>query len=366
MRCSYCGTENPDEHRFCGMCGKALPEPTAELEAPDEPSPSRRSAPTSPASAYTGGILNLGAPAEPPSRNLDYLLEDDEPKSHKGWMLLLVVALALVGGLGWLRWRRDGLPLVGSLAQPKPSAPAATPSTDSSATSATSSAAPAPSNSPIPTSQPAANPSSPAPATSDAQSPPPTAAPSSAPAASSPSPSTALPAATSGNDQPAASKPTSDSGSDSAATVITAPAQPKTPAGAVPAAEPASAPTPAAKPAARNPSPAPTPKPAAKAADPVAMGEQFLYGRNGVPQNCDRGLRYIKPAADQSNTKAMITMGALYATGHCLSRDLPTAYRYFALALRSDPENGPLRQNVDMVWKQMTAEERKQAIRLTQ
>jgi TPR repeat protein len=62
----------------------------------------------------------------------------------------------------------------------------------------------------------------------------------------------------------------------------------------------------------------------------------------------------------------MITMGALYATGHCISRDLPTAYRYFALALRLDPDNGPLRQNAEMVWKQMTAEERKQAIRLTQ
>ena len=98
----------------------------------------------------------------------------------------------------------------------------------------------------------------------------------------------------------------------------------------------------------------------------MTLGDRDLYGRNGVPQNCERGLRYIKPAADQSNPKAMITLGALYATGHCLSRDLPTAYRYFALALRIDPENGPLRQNVDMVWKQMTAEERTQAIRLTQ
>jgi TPR repeat protein len=95
------------------------------------------------------------------------------------------------------------------------------------------------------------------------------------------------------------------------------------------------------------------------------LGEQYLYGR-GVPQNCERGLHYVKPAADQSNAKAMITMGALYATGHCISRDLPTAYRYFALALRLDPDNGPLRQNAEMVWKQMTAEERKQAIRLTQ
>ncbi len=96
------------------------------------------------------------------------------------------------------------------------------------------------------------------------------------------------------------------------------------------------------------------------------MGERYLYGKEGFPQNCERGLHYVKPAADQSNPKAMITMGALYATGHCLSKDLPTAYRYFALALRADPENVPLRQNAEMVWKQMTSEERKQAIRLTQ
>jgi TPR repeat protein len=105
--------------------------------------------------------------------------------------------------------------------------------------------------------------------------------------------------------------------------------------------------------------------PAAKAEDSVALGEKYLYGR-GVPQSCEKGLHYVKPAADQSNPKAMITMGALYATGHCLSRDLPTAYRYFALALRQDPANSALKQNTEMVWGQMTQSERQLAIRLTQ
>jgi len=85
-----------------------------------------------------------------------------------------------------------------------------------------------------------------------------------------------------------------------------------------------------------------------------------------VPQNCDKGLRYVKPVADQANSKAMITMGALYATGHCVARDLPTAYRYFALALRKDPDNTALKQNAEMVWSKMTPTERQQAIRLTQ
>lgn len=114
------------------------------------------------------------------------------------------------------------------------------------------------------------------------------------------------------------------------------------------------------------PKPKKPPKPApTKTDDTVALGEKYLYGR-GMPQSCEKGLRYVKPAAEQSNPKAMITMGALYATGHCLSRDLPTAYRYFALALRQDPSNSALKQNTEMVWGQMTASERQLAIRLTQ
>lgn len=109
----------------------------------------------------------------------------------------------------------------------------------------------------------------------------------------------------------------------------------------------------------------PKPKAAVKPEDPVTVGEKYLYGR-GVTQDCSRGLRYVKPAAERSNAKALITMGALYATGHCLAKDLPTAYSFFAQALRQDPDNGALKQNAQMVWSQMTKAERDQAIRMTQ
>ena len=337
-----------------------MPEPTAEIatdEDEDELAP-RRSKEPAPAPAYTGGIFNLGAPAEPSSRNLDYLLEDDEePKSGKIW-LLVVVALALVVGLGWLRWRHEALPSIGSLIANKtknpagaqsPEAPPASTDTPPSSTPANSQTAPPPS----------------APASPDIQVIPAATPPSgnSTPsnAASTPAPSESATAEHApGSTQPA--NPGADASTSSAAVPESAPAAPATTSKA---ADSAPAAAPESKPAARKPSPAPPAKPTPKS-DPITLGEQYLYGRGGVSQNCERGLRYVKPAADQSNTKAMITMGALYATGHCLSRDLPTAYRYFALALRTDPENGPLRQNVDMVWKQMTAEERKQAIRLTQ
>lgn len=158
-----------------------------------------------------------------------------------------------------------------------------------------------------------------------------------------------------------ASSPQPGQGAASTAPVGAAesPPEPVAPPAATTAAE-----VPAPVAATVKPTPAPKPAPAPKV-DPVTLGEKYLYGR-GVPQNCDKGLRYVKPVADQANSKAMITMGALYATGHCVARDLPTAYRYFALALRKDPDNTALKQNAEMVWSKMTPTERQQAIRLTQ
>jgi hypothetical protein len=336
------------------MCGRPLVE-----TRPEQPSsaPAHESEPASPAPAYTGGLFNLGALADKPSRNLDYLLEDDEEhKSNKGLIFLTLIALALVVGLGWLRWRDGGFPFLKSLtatSQPKPT-PAQDSSTPQPSAPSSDQQTPAPSaSSPSITLEP----ETPAPSSSALASPPAT-TPSTAPATSSATPTATAPAGSSPDPNAAApSSAAPAAGHDSTG-------EEKSEKTSPPASEAAAAP-PAAR-AKPKPVAKAAPKPAAKATDPVVIGERYLYGREGFPQNCERGLHYVKPAADQSNPKAMITMGALYATGHCLSRDLPTAYRFFALALRGDPENGPLRQNAEMVWKQMTAEERKQAIRMTQ
>jgi hypothetical protein len=342
------------------MCGRPLVETRPEPPAVrSEPAVTRDPEPPSPAPAYTGGLFNLGAPADKPHRDLDYLLEDDEEKSsNKGLILLTLVALALVIGLGWLRWRNGGFPFLKSLTSTSQAKP--TPSQDSTPADSAPPASDAPS--------PGANAGSPAPSASEASAP--TAA--TTPPGTDSMPVPAPQAAQGNQSSPAASTP-----DPNAAATATSPA-PSAPDPAVhesttegtrdkssertveTVAPPAPAPT---KP---QPVVKPAPKPAVKSTDPVQVGERYLYGKEGFPQNCERGLHYVKPAADQSNPKAMFTMGALYATGHCLSKDLPTAYRYFALALRGDPENGPLRQNAEMVWKQMTAEERKQAIRMTQ
>jgi zinc-ribbon domain len=352
VRCPYCGNENPDDHRFCGMCGRAIPAPTAEIQ---EPARRRDPEPSSPAPAYTGGIFNLGAPADSAHRNLDYLLDDeDAPKSHGGMIVLFLIAIAMVGGLGYLRWRNGGLPWLRTLTASTKPAPATT------APDATTPAS----------NQPASQPSQPSTQPPPTTTPDPAATESPAPAQPNPTTSNPAPTPTTPESSPApsanaATTPPADTTAAAPPSTNPTPAEKNPPVSAAdksPASEAPPEPAPKPKPVAKPPAPKPAPKPP----DQVSLGEQYLYGRGGVPQNCERGLRYVKPAADQSNPKAMITMGALYATGHCISRDLPTAYRYFALALRLDPENGPLRQNAEMVWKQMTAEERKQAIRLTQ
>ena len=103
----------------------------------------------------------------------------------------------------------------------------------------------------------------------------------------------------------------------------------------------------------------------APGADSVIEAQRYLYGK-GVKQDCDRGLRLLKPAADQANPKAMIEMGALYSAGLCTPRDLPTAYRWFALALRKDPDNQAVQIDLQKLWGEMTQPERQLAIRLTQ
>ena len=66
-------------------------------------------------------------------------------------------------------------------------------------------------------------------------------------------------------------------------------------------------------------------------------------------------------ASDKSHAKARSMMGTMYATGHCVPRDLPSSYRWFALALRVDPNNGVLEKDLSAVWNQMTPPERQLA-----
>ncbi len=97
----------------------------------------------------------------------------------------------------------------------------------------------------------------------------------------------------------------------------------------------------------------------------LKKGEAYLYGQ-GVPANCDEATKYLKEASAKSNAKARGVFGTMYATGHCVPRDLPTSYRWFAMALRLDPNNQVLEDDLTAIWNQMTPPERQLAMRLEQ
>jgi hypothetical protein len=93
--------------------------------------------------------------------------------------------------------------------------------------------------------------------------------------------------------------------------------------------------------------------------------DAFLYGR-GAAENCDQAVKYLKAASAKSNAKARSAFGTMYATGHCVPRDLPTSYLWFALALQVDPNNQILEKDLSAVWSEMTPPERQLATRMKQ
>lgn len=109
------------------------------------------------------------------------------------------------------------------------------------------------------------------------------------------------------------------------------------------------------------------PAPAAEETGDAAFrkGEAHLYGR-GAPENCDEAVKNLKVASAKSNAKARSAFGTMYATGHCVPRDLPTSYTWFALALRADPNNQILEKDLTAIWNQMTPPERQLATRMKQ
>jgi TPR repeat protein len=96
--------------------------------------------------------------------------------------------------------------------------------------------------------------------------------------------------------------------------------------------------------------------------DLEAEGEKYLYG-NGVPENCTRARTNLLAAAQRSSAQAESVLGTMYATGHCATRDLPTAYRWFSRSLRKDASNTRIEQDLKVLWNQMTPEERQLALR---
>jgi TPR repeat protein len=373
--CPNCREDNAPNFRFCGMCGTSL-EPRRPAGAPGLdplsafPPEAPRKVANAPGSVRPVAVENAPRPvskdvppisgpsmlglnqpaANPPGANqtsvhehsVDVLRErafssfdsflEPEPKSGAGRILLLLVLLAALGGAAWWVYTNYLSTAGNQKAEP--------------ATSNTEQA----SSSEKPSTKSASQDAAPAPDARQSQ---------------TPAPSAAVPEGPSEN-APAA--PDSARKTSEVETKSADEPKPVTPAPAAPKKT-----TPDKKLEAKRESRVavtkapPTPAPASVDTGDAAFrkGESYLYGR-GVPENCDEAVKNLKAASTKSNAKARSAFGTMYATGHCVPRDLPTSYSWFALALRADPTNQILEKDLTAVWNQMTPPERQMATRMKQ
>jgi len=117
--------------------------------------------------------------------------------------------------------------------------------------------------------------------------------------------------------------------------------------------------------AAIGPSRPPSPAPSTNRRSGDALGsegEKYLYG-DGVPSDCERARKDLLAAARHLSARAQSDLGTMYATGHCATRDLPLAYRWFARAQRQSPVGRQtIAEDMKGLWEQMSPEERRLAV----
>ena len=388
MICPNCREDNAPNFRFCGMCGTSL-EPRRPLGAPvldplsafppavPPVSPSRiahSSAPLRPVVVEEGprtadkpvppttgpSMLGLNQPATDPHSTdrsgprepdlhepsmdflreksfsgLDSFLEPEHPKTGSRRILLMLVLLVALGVAGWWTYTN----YLGATEGRKPEPVASTGSDTSAGKPSTKSS------------------------TQDA---------SAAPAASSSRTGAPLAEVPEGPSKNASAGPDTGRKTLDAGAKSVAEAKPMTPAPVTPAKtrstdkrEAQRAPGVASVVTSAKISKSPAPAATDTGDADFRKGEANLYGRGGR-ENCDEAVKNLKAASAKSNAKARSAFGTMYATGHCVPRDLPTSYLWFALALRVDPNNQILEKDLNAVWNQMTPPERQMATRMKQ
>jgi hypothetical protein len=397
VRCPGCAYENNPYYRYCGMCGSPLRAgqpamPAAPVQAPAakvpeapppvaQPKPLAQETPRKSSPITLSGFSILGLAEEMPTesaaheegkaslgeperratwdkdkddknrdsdelwrdsnstfgstRSVHYLLEDDEPVHRvHGRMYVALVLLAIAAGTLIWHWQSNGYPW---------EAIARTQAASRAAKAAQVTESPAPAK--------------------------PTAQVATATATSQPSPETSPKVEKAEEAGPPSTPPAESAASAPAAVQAIEPVAPAASAPDEP--EPAPAPTkeavlPPKKPVARTvefPSQPVSTPPSVAPNEPAqffAEGEKYLYG-NGVSQDCERAQKDLRTAAAHSYSQAESLLGTMYASGHCLGRDLPAAYRWYARALRHEPGNTRIASDLEVLWSQMTPAERKAA-----
>jgi hypothetical protein len=90
---------------------------------------------------------------------------------------------------------------------------------------------------------------------------------------------------------------------------------------------------------------------------PVQLADLYVKG-DGVPRSCEQAVVLLKTAAEKENARACNRLAAMYATGNCVNRNRVEAYRWVSSALAANPSSQWAQQNRDLLWQQMTPEER--------
>jgi hypothetical protein len=90
---------------------------------------------------------------------------------------------------------------------------------------------------------------------------------------------------------------------------------------------------------------------------PVRLADMYAKG-DGVPRSCEQAMVLLKTAATKENALARNRLASMYGSGTCVPRDRVEAYRWLSSALDANPNSDWARQNRDLVWRQMTPEER--------
>jgi cytoskeletal protein RodZ len=312
VRCEECKYENLPQHSFCGMCGAKLPSRRQmEREREEAQAFSRPS------------LLGLAAEDATEAERTTYLLED-EPKEHRGRLLVLLVLGAAIAGSAW-HWRTEMRAWIAQTGKNPSEAQA----TDANTVPPVM----APSQTASPSAAASSNPS---------------VMPQQAPAADSVAQNTTTAPPTAGPSNQTAVQP-----SPAVTDAVKREPEPQEDEAAVEK-------KPALKPAVADVTNKATVRNAS--ADALeAEGENYLYG-NGVPADCGRASKSLLAAA-RSSAKAQTVLGTMYATGHCVTRDVPIAYHWFAKASHEDPGNVRIQRDLEVLWAQMTPEEREIAIK---
>jgi len=413
--CTQCGHINPAANKFCGNCGNGLvsifdapPSKTVDnrkvvdpglVTMPDLTTPSAAAKPESPSSrphavpretprpvaaepqveprqvlreepvSPISGPSFLGLSSDPTATG-DYLLMEEEPRrggAFRFLMFLAIIALIVVGALEWRAIRKMVADQSARL-QSSPTTEQAPPAASSDATPPAITDGQPPATPPGTTTAQPATPNQDfqqqhplvemdLPAAGQAQSQPqPQQAAQPGQAAAIPPANQSLP--TQQSAQPAPTNPPPASGSSSQPQAApegpTAATKPGNGARVQRASETPGKALTASLPAKQVQEPPKEKLDPAKDLSVVAA-EKYLYGPS---RNCTAARSLLEQAAGRQNPSAMSHLGAMYATGQCVSANKTLAYIWFSRAYEANPENQWLEKNLTMLWRDMSSSER--------